>query len=75
MGMGVTIDINGKPIGRLVCQRVSGELDGWCKYRCTYQDTQAPQVFTVRHYRPSGAPALVATAMGILAEAGFGRQG
>lgn len=74
MGMGVTIEINGDRIGTLTCTRVRGDPAGWCRYWCEYHDAQAPTGFEVFHYRPSGAPALVAAAMTRLAEAGIGRQ-
>jgi len=68
-----TIDINGEPIATLSCVNISGG-DGWCRYECRYTtgDATLPP-FEVRHHRPDGAPALLATAFGMLAEAGVGQ--
>jgi len=64
------LDINGTPIASLVCVRQPGGADdGWNEYACTYRG----ETFAVRHYRPAGAWALIATAAGVLAEAGAGR--
>ena len=60
------LDVNGQRIAELVCVRQPGGADdGWNEYRCTYRG----EAFTVRHYRPAGAWALIATAATVLAEA------
>lgn len=68
-----TIDVNGETIGTLTCVNQTGG-NGWCEYACRYTTLGRTDVcrFGVRHHRPDGAPALVATAMGRLAEAGIG---
>ena len=72
----VTIKVNGAQLGLLRCLNIEGPDDGLCKYRCAYRDytTGNRHIFEVMHWRPSGAPALVAAVMGMLAEAGVGRR-
>lgn len=67
-----TVDINGTPIATLTCRNISGG-NGWCRYECRYEAGETAHTFQVRHNRPSGAPALLATAFGMLAEAGVGQ--
>lgn len=63
------IDINGQPIDELRCVRVgNGPDDGWNDYVCTCGE----HTFRVRHNRPDGYWALIATAASMLAEAGVG---
>jgi hypothetical protein len=72
-----TIDVNGVSLSRLTCQNISGPLrTDWCRYLCRYTDTQTGErhEFEVSHNREDGAPALLATAFGMLAEAGVGRR-
>ena len=70
------INVNGVQIGRLRCVNVEGPDDGRCKYRCTYldHDSEFTHQFEVIHWRPSGAAALAAAAMALVAEAGVGRR-
>lgn len=65
----VDVSINGHPIDALRCVRVgSGPDDGWNEYVCT----SGAHSFRIRHNRPDGYWALIATAAGVLAEAGVG---
>jgi hypothetical protein len=60
--------INHTQVDALVCVRLDGPDDGWNEYRCQC----GPHTFRVQHNRPDGYWALVATAAGMLAEAGVG---
>ena len=72
----VPIKANDTELGVLRCVNIEGLDDGMCKYHCAYFDagTGETHKFNVMHWRPSGAPALITAAMGMLAEAGVGRR-
>jgi hypothetical protein len=63
--------INHTPVDALLCVRLAGGPDdGWNDYRCQC----GSHTFTIRHNRPDGYWALIATAASMLAEAGIGVQ-